>query len=594
MRTFHVSNEFMLDGNPLKIISGAIHYFRIVPEYWQHSLDNLKALGANCVETYVPWNLHQPKHNCFNFSGIANIELFIELAQRNGLLVILRPSPYICAEWEFGGLPAWLLKNKNIRVRSSQPEFLQAVHAYYSELLPRLTRYQYSQGGPIIMLQLENEYGSFGNDKYYLRSLATMIRQYGINIPLFTSDGAWQEALEAGSLPDENILATGNFGSLSWQNLDNLAAFQPDKPLMCMEFWDGWFNRYAEPIIHRDAADVGNEVDTLLSRASINLYMFHGGTNFGFMNGCSARGEKHLPQITSYDYDALLTEWGEACEKYFAVQQVIKKHVPDCWQATPYRLPRSNFGPICLSRKVSLFNTLTNLSQPISSQWPLTMEDIDQNYGYILYRTQMIGLKQVEKCRIIDAGDRVQLFKNGQHLSTQYQQQIGENISFILDEQNNTLDLLIENMGRVNYGTELLSARQRKGLRGGLLIDLHLQAQWQIYPLPLDNPQNIDFDAGATEAILPAQPAFYEYCFFIEKPADTFLDIRSLGKGVALINDFNIGRYWNKGPQGYLYIPAPLLLQGENKIIIFDTEGICQHELQLLDHPVYIDVKGEG
>ncbi|MBJ3592560.1 beta-galactosidase [Salmonella enterica subsp. enterica serovar Saintpaul] len=586
MGTFTVDKNLLQDGKPVQIISGAIHYFRLVPQYWEHSLNNLKALGANCVETYLPWNIHQPAPDRFCFTGMADIERFIALAQRKGLFVILRPSPYICAEWEFGGLPAWLLRDPSLRVRSSQPAFLQAVERYYAELLPRLVPWQYDRGGPVVMMQLENEYGSFGNDKAYLRALSAMMRQYGVTVPLFTSDGAWREALQAGSLCNDNVLATANFGSRSAESLDNLDAFQPERPLMCMEFWNGWFNRYGDAIIRRDAEDVGQEISTLLTRASVNIYMFQGGTNFGFMNGCSVRSNKDLPQVTSYDYDALLSEWGEPGAKFFAVQRAIHQHAPETEQSAPVGLLRRAYGTIALNRKVSLFATLPTLSHPVKSPWPLTMEEVGQNYGYILYRCHKAGPGNVEKCRVVDASDRVQFYCNGQHLATQYHEQIGEQIPFTLRESDNVLDLLIENMGRVNYGPRLLSPTQRKGLRGGLVIDLHLEADWDIYPLPLDNIEDIDFSAGWQ----PQQPAFYEYRFAIDNPADTFLDTRSLGKGVAFINGFNLGRYWHRGPLGYLYIPAPLLRQGENRLVIFETEGIDVGALALLDEPVYIEV----
>lgn len=588
MGTFTVGKNLLQDGRPVQLISGAIHYFRLVPQYWEHSLDNLRALGANCVETYLPWNIHQPEPDRFCFTGMANVEHFIALAQHKGLHVILRPSPYICAEWEFGGLPAWLLRDPALRVRSSQPAFLQAVERYYAELLPRLLPWQYDHGGPVVMMQLENEYGSFGNDKTYLRALAAMMRQYGVSVPLFTSDGAWQEALTAGSLKDDDILATANFGSRPDENLDNLAAFQPARPLMCMEFWNGWFNRYGDAIIRRDADEVGRQISTLLARASVNIYMFQGGTNFGFMNGCSVRGDQDLPQVTSYDYDALLSEWGEPGAKFFAVQQAIRRHVPEAEQRPPRTLPRSAFGTITVSRKVSLFNTLPALSHPVKNAWPLTMEEVGQNYGYILYRCHKSGPSEAEKCRVVDAGDRVQFYCNGQHLATQYHAQIGEPIPLSLNQQSNQLDLLIENMGRVNYGPRLLAPTQRKGLRGGLVIDLHLEADWEIYPLPLDNINNVDFSAGWQQQ----QPAFYEYCFNIDSPADTFLDTRTLGKGVAFINNFNLGRYWNRGPLGYLYIPAPLLRQGENRLVIFETEGVSAGQLALLNTPVYIETTG--
>ena len=291
MSKFTVEEEFMLDRKPLKILSGAIHYFRVLPEDWEHSLYNLKALGFNAVETYVPWNFHETVEGEFDFSGTKDIKRFIHTAEAIGLYVIIRPSPYICAEWEFGGLPAWLLTKPNLRVRSRDPQFLEYVERYYDRLFEILTPLQIDHHGPILMMQVENEYGSYGEDKTYLSALARMMRDRGVTVPLFTSDGSWQQCLEAGSLAEADIIPTGNFGSKSQKRLDNLHKFHQQFgktwPLMSMEFWDGWFNRWGDRIITRQSDELIDEIGEVLKRGSINLYMFHGGTNFGFWDGCS-------------------------------------------------------------------------------------------------------------------------------------------------------------------------------------------------------------------------------------------------------------------------------------------------------------------
>ena len=297
MKRFQIKESFFLDGKPFKILSGSIHYFRIHPDDWYQSLYNLKALGFNTVETYVPWNLHEPREGEFDFTGILDLERFLTIAQELGLYAIVRPSPYICAEWEFGGLPAWLLE-KGVRVRSQDKDFLQVVKRYYEALIPRLIKHQLDQGGNILMFQVENEYGSYGEDKVYLRELKQMMLELGLEEPFFTSDGPWHTALRAGSLIEDDVLVTGNFGSKAKENFASMEMFfqQYGKkwPLMCMEFWDGWFNRWGEPVIKRDPEELADAVMEAIEIGSINLYMFHGGTNFGFMNGCSARKQTDL------------------------------------------------------------------------------------------------------------------------------------------------------------------------------------------------------------------------------------------------------------------------------------------------------------
>lgn len=587
MSIFEVKEEFLLDGKPVKLLSGAIHYFRIMPEYWENCFYNLKAMGFNTVETYIPWNIHEPEEGVFDFSGNKDVVRFVRLAQSMGLMVILRPTPFICAEWEFGGLPSWLLRYPDMKVRTNTPLFLSKVDAYYKELFSRIAPLQITQGGPVIMMQVENEYGSFGNDKNYLRAIKGIMEKYGVRVPLFTSDGAWPAALEAGNLVEDGVLATGNFGSRSDENLDAMEAFFREKgvkmPLMCMEFWDGWFNRWKEPVITRDAEDLAMEVKQLLKRASINLYMFQGGTNFGFYNGCSARGNNDLPQITSYNYDAVMTEWGQPSDKFYKLRQVIRELYPQIPTMEPRDNERFAYPQAKLTGKVSLFSCIDQLAGCRKSDVPLTMEEAGPGLGYMLYRTHVKGFGERMKVKAIQTSDRAHFYLNGTLEGVQYQHEIGTEIEMYFEKGDNTLELLVENMGRVNYGYKLQAPTQKKGIRTGVMTDIHFESGWEQYALPLDNVGKIDFSGGWKQD----DPAFYRYEFEAEEPRDTFLDCRGLGKGAAFINGFNLGRYWYEGPVLYLYIPAPLIKRGKNEIIIFETEGNVNETLAFSDRPVY-------
>lgn len=587
MSIFEVKEEFLLDGKPVKLLSGAIHYFRIMPEYWENCFYNLKAMGFNTVETYIPWNIHEPEEGVFDFSGNKDVVRFVRLAQSMGLMVILRPTPFICAEWEFGGLPSWLLRYPDMKVRTNTPLFLSKVDAYYKELFSRIAPLQITQGGPVIMMQVENEYGSFGNDKNYLRAIKGIMEKYGVRVPLFTSDGAWPAALEAGNLVEDGVLATGNFGSRSDENLDAMEAFFREKgvkmPLMCMEFWDGWFNRWKEPVITRDAEDLAMEVKQLLKRASINLYMFQGGTNFGFYNGCSARGNNDLPQITSYNYDAVMTEWGQPFDKFYKLRQVIRELYPQIPTMEPRDNERFAYPQAKLTGKVSLFSCIDQLAGCRKSDVPLTMEEAGPGLGYMLYRTHVKGFGERMKVKAIQTSDRAHFYLNGTLEGVQYQHEIGTEIEMYFEKGDNTLELLVENMGRVNYGYKLQAPTQKKGIRTGVMTDIHFESGWEQYALPLDNVGKIDFSGGWKQN----DPAFYRYEFEAEEPRDTFLDCRGLGKGAAFINGFNLGRYWYEGPVLYLYIPAPLIKRGKNEIIIFETEGNVNETLAFSDRPVY-------
>lgn len=590
MYKFDIREDFYLNDKKIKIISGALHYFRVVPEYWPDRLEKLKALGCNTVETYVPWNFHEPKEGVFDFEGQKDLARFTKLAQDLGLLVILRPTPYICAEWEFGGLPAWLLKYPSIRVRSNCDIFLNAVDKYFAELFKHIYPLQATQGGPIIMMQIENEYGSFGNNKIYLKNLKNMMIKYGCEVPLFTSDGAWREVLESGTILDEDVLPTVNFGSKTKEQFGYFKEFLEknnlEKPMMCMEFWLGWFSNWGQEFKRRDAQDAANELKDMLDMGHVNFYMYHGGTNFGFYNGCCCPDEIS-PQTTNYDYDALLNEHGEFTEKYYKFKDVISNYaeIPKVDFTTDIK--KISYGSVELKNKVSLFSTLDTISKPIYSENTLNMEALDQNYGYILYRSNIGSKNNLERFKLVGMDDRAQVFINENYHSTLYKEKfVSKNQTLQLEkEDNNILDILVENVGRVNYGPNLLSPSQRKGIKGGVMIDIHLHTGWDHYCLELNNINKVDFSGDYKENT----PAFYEYEFEVNELGDTFLNVDGFGKGVAFINGFNLGRFWDIGPTNYLYIPAPLLQKGINKIIIFETEGTYKDTIYLDDKPSYIE-----
>lgn len=575
---FEVKDRFYLNGEPFQVISGAVHYFRIVPEYWRDRLEKLKNMGCNTVETYVPWNFHEQKENEYSFTGRQDLCRFVSLSQELGLYMIVRPSPYICSEWEFGGLPAWLLRDRNMRVRCSYPPFLEKVKRYYHHLLPLLRDHQIDRGGNILMMQIENEYGYFGNDQDYLRFLRDTMRVEGITVPLVTSDGPWKdEQFLSGCV--EGALPTGNFGSGAEEHFRHMRSMGVKGPMMCMEFWNGWFDAWGEKEHHRtDANAAAKELDEVLKEGSVSIYMLEGGTNFGFTAGRD-RG-KPTADVTSYDYDAPLTEDGQLTNKYRAFQDVIRKYRRFEEQKLTTGIKRIAYGKVPLTGRVSLFDLLPGLAEPIVSPWPLSMEEAGQNTGYILYRTRLNGEK-IHSIQMEGAADRVQIFLDGKPLLTADGDQLEKVFRLEEPAEGQVLDLLIENIGRVNFGTGL--DRQRKGLTEGLQVNERRVYGFEIFPFPLDPEQvrRIRFDGVLNENT----PAFCLFEFDAEETGDTFLDVDGFAKGCAFLNGFNLGRYWEAGPQRRLYIPGPLLKRGRNKLILLETEGKYTDTVTLTDKP---------
>ncbi|MDQ6421532.1 beta-galactosidase [Paenibacillus sp. LHD-117] len=571
--------KLWLGDEPIRLLSGAIHYFRIVPEYWEDRLLKLKACGLNVVETYVPWNLHEPFEGKFNFEGIADLERFIALAGELGLHVIVRPSPYICAEWEFGGLPAWLLKDTGMRLRCNYRPFLDEVDAYYDELMPRLVPLLSTNGGPVIALQIENEYGSYGNDKDYLNHLKDAIRSRGGDVLLFTSDGPEDAMLQGGMVDD--VWATVNFGSRTKESFDKLLEYRPGQPLMCMEYWNGWFDHWHEEHHTRPADDVAEVLDEMLAAgASVNFYMFHGGTNFGFYSGANY-GDHYEPTVTGYDYDAPLGESGNVTDKFHKVREVIGKYVELGPLKLPEPIPAQSFGTVRMTERASLRGSLGELSSPQRRACPEPMEMMGQNSGFILYETKLSGPRPENKLNLQDVRDRAMVFVDGAYKGVIERWNPASEVSFSVPPEGVTVSVLVENMGRVNYGPLL---KDYKGITEGIRFERQFLFDWTIHTLPLDDLSTLRFEPSESNA--ENEPSFYRGTFEIDEPADTFLNMKGWTKGVAYVNGFNLGRYWEVGPQETLYIPGPLLRKGSNELILFELHGAAALEVRLQAEPV--------
>lgn len=574
---FEIKEKFYLNGEPFQIISGAVHYFRIVPEYWRDRLEKLVNMGCNTVETYIPWNFHEPNKGEFLWDGMHDVCRFIETARELGLYMIIRPSPYICAEWEFGGLPSWLLSDRNMRLRCSYGPYLEAVKNYYSVLMPKLVPYQIDKGGNIILMQIENEYGYYGNDKNYLEFLRDTMRKLGITVPFVTSDGPWSESIFKSGIVEE-ALPTGNFGSAAgWQFGQMKKIIGDNKPLMCMEFWNGWFDAWGDEHHVTEPKKSAQELEELLKMGSLNFYMFEGGTNFGFMNG--RNGGSKAGDVTSYDYDAPLTEDGQITEKYKLFKEIISRFRSFSEIPLTSKIKRKEYGSVSCSGKADLFSVLEKISLPVKSKFPLTMEEVGQNYGYILYRANTD--EAVSEICLEGAADSISGYLNGKFILAAENETLWEKFEITENNNGGTLCFLCENTGRENFGTGL--ENQRKGISAGVKINNHRHFGFEIFPLPLEKAQleKIDFKCGSPRNV----PAFYKFDFAVDELCDTFLDTDGFGRGCAFINGFNLGRFREAGPQKRLYLPAPLLKKGENTIIIFETDGKAADSVYLAGEP---------
>ena len=574
--TFRVSGrQFLLDDKPYQIISGEMHYARIPRAYWRDRLRKARAMGLNTISTYVFWNLHEPRPGAYDFSGQNDVAEFIREAQQEGLHVILRPGPYVCAEWDLGGYPSWLLKNRTMVLRSNDPQYIAAMQTWFARLEKEIDPLLLRNGGPIIAVQVENEYGSFGDDHAYMEAVKAALVKSGLAADvLYTADGP--EQLPKGSLPE--LPAVINFGTGEAQkSFAILQSERPNGPRMSGEYWAGWFDHWGEKHHVTDGKQEAAELSWMLSQGdSVNMYMFHGGTSFGWMNGANSNGTSYEPDTTSYDYDAPLDERGAPRQKFFAFRDAIRQVTHAEPPSLPAPIPVSAFPVDAQLESASLWN---NLPHPVESSALLTMEDLDQSYGYILYRTQ---LQKGDGGELVLTGlhDVAQIYVNQVLIGTLDRRLGTSKLAIPALPHPATLDILVENSGRVNFTSVLRT--ERKGITGSVCLGGKTPGHWLIYSLPMDHLDRLHFVSTPCSG-----PCFYRTLMHVDPVADTFLDTRQLTKGELWLNDRPLGRFWSIGPQFALYAPGPWMHPGPNTIIFFDWAGSAAEAVRSIDHPIF-------
>ena len=559
------NGQFTLDSKPFRLISGEMHYPRIPRAYWRDRLRMAKAMGLNAVTAYVFWNDHEQTPGVYEFSGQRDVAEFVREAQQEGLYVILRPGPFVCAEWEFGGYPAWLLKDHTTLVRSTDPKFMEPARRWLKRLGQELAPLQYESGGPgkngpIIAVQVENEYGSFGDDHAYMQQIRQALVDAGFGKSLlYTADGA--DNLAKGTLPD--LPAVINFGpGEAKTEFPKLLKFRAQGPYMNGEYWAGWFDHWGDTHHTTNAKQQADELAWMLAQGySVSIYMFHGGTSFGWMNGANWDKNQYQPDVTSYDYDSPLDESGRPTLKFKLFREAIAKATGV--EPPPVPVPASTIAipATALHQSASLWKALP---APITSNAPLSMEDIDQAYGYILYRTQ---LKQAAHGDLVldELHDYATIYANGQPIGA-LDRRLGQNTLAVDLAANTQLDILVENSGRINFSLQLRG--ERKGITKEVTLAGKPVTGWQIYSLPMLDPAKLSFASAPCNG-----PCFYRGTLEVDAPGDSFLDTSAFTKGFVWVNGHALGRIWSIGPQKALYLPSPWLNKGANDVIIFDLEG---------------------
>ncbi|WP_024818237.1 glycoside hydrolase family 35 protein [Arthrobacter sp. 31Y] len=577
MDKFEIGDQdFLLNDEPFRILSGAIHYFRVHPDLWEDRIRKARLMGLNTIETYVPWNEHSPFPGAFVADAGLDLGRFLDLVEAEGMKAIVRPGPYICAEWDNGGLPAWLFTDPTVGVRSSEPGYLAAVSSYMEAVLALVVPRQISQGGPVIMFQIENEYGAYGDDKAYLQHLVDLSKRLGVDVPLFTCDQPFGTMIEDGSLPD--LHKTGTFGSRSLERLGFLRERQPTGPLMCAEFWNGWFDNWGTHHHTTDAAASAAELDALLTAgASVNIYMFHGGTNFGFSNGANDKGI-YEPTITSYDYDAPLSEDGQPTAKYFAFRDVIAKHFPVPAEVPAGRV-HSPDSVVAVSGSAPLLSVQTTKQQV---PCPVPPVEVTGRYrGFYLYEVLLQGGGVLS---FSEVRDRAQFFLDGVPVGV-LSRELGERAVVI--PGGGRLQVLLEDQGRVNYGQRIGEA---KGLIGPALLNGMEILDWEVGAIDVESldafrDAALPFPPGDPAHAGVAGPSISFATFEADGPGDRFLRLDGWTKGNAFINGFNLGRYWSRGPQRTLYVPGPLIREGANELAILELHGSATREVSFVVGP---------
>ena len=565
------TSEFLLDGNPFQIISGEMHPARIPSQYWRHRIQMAKAMGCNTISAYIFWNYHESEEGVFDFkSDNHNLGEFFRIVQEEDLWLIVRPGPYVCAEWELGGIPPYLLRIPDIKLRCMDPKYMAAAERYMVNLASEIKPYLITNGGPVLMLQVENEYGSFGNDRNYMARLKDIWVENGIDVPFFTGDGPTAYMLEAGTLPG---CAVGLDSGSSQEDFELAAKMNPGVPVFSSETYPGWLTHWGEKWARPDTAELLKEVKFLMdNRKSFNLYVVHGGTNFGYTAGANSGGKGYEPDLTSYDYDAPIDEQGNPTAKYMALRKLIGSYLPKGKKLPlmPEPIPAYEIPSIGMQSFTSVWD---NLPQPVNSVQPKPFEGYNQDYGFILYTTELIGHKK-GKLKVTELHDYATVFLNGVFIGTLDRRE-GIN-SIDLPEtkaERPLLEILVEGMGRINFGEHLID---RKGITDRVTLNGMTLMNWKVYNLPMDEKFIYGLRSSGRNA--GKKGIIFKGNFFITAPGDTFIDMSNFKKGIVWVNGHNLGRYWDIGPQKRLYCPASYLKKGTNEMIAFD---LLQTESQI-------------